>query len=387
MTANNPATDIDALLASEFPVTQHLNYLNHAAVAPWPKRTAAAVHVFADECVNEGSSHFMDWLELENALRERLAAFTGASSANDIAFLKNTSEGLSVVAHGFPWQPGDNVVISDEEFPSNRIVWESLERFGVEVRQVSLRSGKSPEDALLSSFDGKTRILAISAVQYVSGLRMDLERLGSECKKRDIAFCVDAIQALGAIKIDLQAMHIDFLAADAHKWLLGPEGIAVFYCSEKWRDRLALHQYGWHMIEHHFDFDTKVWEPAASARRFECGSNNMLGIQALSASLSLLEEIGMKEVENRVVANAESLVELIDSRDTLELITNPSPGRLAGIVTFKSKIVPTEVLHSVLTGSGVVCAMRGGGVRFSPHCYIRGEKLAAAVETAASVTK
>lgn len=386
MSSNNPKTAIDALLANEFPVTQHLNYLNHAAVAPWPKRTAEAVHAFADECVNEGSSHFTEWLELENGLRQRLAAFIGASSADDIAFLKNTSEGLSVVAHGFPWQAGDNVVISDEEFPSNRIVWESLDRLGVEVRQVNLRSGDSPEDALLSALDTRSRMIAISAVQYASGLRMGLERLGSECRKRDVAFCVDAIQAMGAIKLDVQAMHIDFLAADAHKWLLGPEGIAVFYCAEKWRNRLALHQYGWHMIEHHFDFDTKVWEPAASARRFECGSNNMLGIQALSASLALLEEIGMDEVEHRIVANTERLVEEIGNYETLELITDPSPARLAGIVTFASKAVPAEKLHKALTDNKVVCAMRGGGVRFSPHCYIREEHLIDAVKIAASVT-
>ena len=385
MSPNNAITAIDALLASEFPVTQRLNYLNHAAVAPWPKRTAEAVHAFADECVNEGSSHFAEWLELENGLRQRLAEFIGASSANDIAFLKNTSEGLSVVAHGFPWRPGDNVVISDEEFPSNRIVWESLHSLGVEVRQVSLRGGDSPEDALLSAFDSRTRVLAISAVQYASGLRMDLERLGSECNQRDVAFCVDAIQAVGAVQLDVQAMYIDFLAADAHKWLLGPEGIAVFYCSDTWRDRLALHQYGWHMIEHHFDFDTKDWEPAASARRFECGSNNMLGIQALSASLSLLEEIGMGEVERRITANVETLVKEIGRHTALELITDPSPARLAGIVTFSSNLVPAEKLHKTLTDNKIVCAMRGGGVRFSPHCYISPESLVTAVETAASI--
>ena len=146
-------------------------------------------------------------------------------------------------------------------------------------------------------------MIAISAVQYASGLRMNLERLGKACKQNNIAFCVDGIQALGAIEQDVQRMHIDFLVADAHKWLLGPEGIAVFYCSEKWRDQLQLHQYGWHMIEDHFNFDEKSWEPAKSARRFECGSNNMLGIKALSASVSLLQEIGMSEVERRILKN------------------------------------------------------------------------------------
>jgi cysteine desulfurase/selenocysteine lyase len=367
-------------------VTNSFTYLNHAAVAPWPKRTGLAVQEFAQQNVNEGSRHFMEWLELENGLRQRLKDFLNADSSEDVGFLKNTSEGLSVVAHGFPWRSGDNVVISDEEFPSNRIVWESLKRFGVEVRQVSLKNGESPEDALLSAFDEKTRILAISAVQYASGLRMDLETLGAECKNRDVAFCVDAIQALGAIRLDVQAMHIDFLAADAHKWLLGPEGIAVFYCSEKWRDRLTLHQYGWHMIADHFDFETKTWSPATSARRFECGSNNTLGIQALSASLSLLEEIGIGDVEDRILVNAKTLVEEVNRHESLELITDPSPGRLAGIVTFTGKNALPDVIHQALSEKNVVCAMRGGGVRFSPHCYTSSTGLITAIEIAASVT-
>lgn len=377
--------DIDKILAAEFPVEHELTYLNHAAIAPWPKRTAVAVNRFANECVAEGSRHFMSWLETESGLRQSVADLINAPGADNIAFLKNTSEGLSVVAHGFPWKPGDNVVISDEEFPSNRIVWQSLERYGVTVRQVSLASGKTPEDALLNAVDNRTRILSISAVQYASGLRMDLLRLGEECKKRGIALCVDAIQSLGAIAQDVQASHIDFLVADAHKWMLGPEGIAVFYCSPEWRDQLQLLQYGWHMVKHHFDFSRRDWEPATSARRFECGSNNMLGIQALTASLSLLQEIGMDEVERRVTRNAEILIDAIKESASLELVSDPSPGRVAGIVTFKHNVEPAEKVYKHLVASGVQCALRGGGIRFSPHCYALEEKLIYAVRMAAQV--
>ena len=383
---NHTLHETDALLASEFPVANSLIYLNHAAVAPWPKRTGQAVQDFAQQNVNEGSRHFMQWLELETGLRQRLKAFVGAESPDDIGFLKNTSEGLSVVAHGFPWTSGDNVVISDEEFPSNRIVWESLVPLGVEVRQIALSGDKSPEDALLSATDSRTRMIAISAVQYASGLRMDLTRLGAECKKRSLAFCVDAIQALGAIAIDVQAMHIDFLAADAHKWLLGPEGIAVFYCSPKWRDKLTLHQFGWHMVEHQHDFDTRTWQPATSARRFECGSNNMLGIHALSASLSLLEELGIATVEQRIFDNINFVIEETGKRSSLELISNPSPSRLAGIVTFRNTNASPEATHRFLSENNVACAMRGGGIRFSPHCYTSSEELVTAIDLAASLT-
>jgi cysteine desulfurase/selenocysteine lyase len=325
----------------------------------------------------------MEWLETENRLRTWVKTLLNAPGEEDIAFLKNTSEGLSVVAHGFPWQSGDNVIISDEEFPSNRIVWESLGRYGVSVKQVSLAAAETAEDALLAAIDTNTRMVAISAVQYASGLRMDLERLGKACHEHGIALCVDAIQALGAIEQDVQRMHIDFLVADAHKWLLGPEGIAVFYCSSGWRERLQLHQYGWHMIEDHFNFDTKTWEPARSARRFECGSNNMLGIKALSASVSLLRQIGMAQVEQRVVDNAQAVIAAISDYDSLELITDPSPDRIAGIVTFRHKAEPAERLHERLKNYGIVCAMRGGGIRFSAHCYNSREKITKAVAIAA----
>lgn len=375
--------DIDKLLATEFPVENNLTYLNHAAVSPWPQRTADAVSRFANECVAEGSRHFMSWLETENSLREICADFINAESAEDIAFLKNTSEGLSVVAHGFPWESGDNVVLSDEEFPSNRIVWQSLQSYGVEARQVPLHNAKSPEEALLDAVDKNTRIISISAVQYSSGLCIDLKRLGKECRKRNIALCVDAIQAVGAIEQDVQAMHIDFLVADAHKWMLGPEGIAIFYCSPNWRERLTLRQYGWHMVENHFDFTDLDWKPAASSRRFECGSNNALGIQALTASLSLLNDVGMQEVEQRILHNSNLIISAINGHRDLELITDPSPGRTAGIVTFKHNTEPAEKVFNHLVKNGIQCALRGGGIRFSPHCYALEEKLINAVHLAA----
>lgn len=379
---NNSPNALNALLEREFPVEENLIYLNHAAVAPWPRRTAEAVKSFANECTTQGSRNFNDWLEVESRLRQTVADMIHAPSADDIGFVKNTSEGLSMVACGFPWTQGDNVVISDEEFPSNRIVWQSLADKGVEVRQVSLKSNETPESALLAATDNRTRMIAISAVQYASGLRMDLETLGTACRDNNIAFCVDAIQALGAIRQDVEVMHIDFLVADAHKWMLGPEGIGVFYCSSAWRAKLKLHEFGWHMVEQHFDFSQLDWQPSASARRFECGSNNMLGIQALSASLSLLNDIGMDEVERRVVANAGTLIKAIEGHPALELLSDPSPGRIAGIVTFRHIEQKAEAVHEKLSSANVLCALRGGGVRFSPHCYANKEKLLRAVEIA-----
>jgi cysteine desulfurase/selenocysteine lyase len=376
---------LEKMIAYEFPVEGELRYLNHAAVAPLPRRSGNALQAFIDDYVRVGSLNYLQWLETERHLRDELRMLINAQSSDDIALLKNTSEGLSFVAWGFPWRQGDNVVIPDEEFPSNRIVWESLAPRGVVVRTVSLAGAADPVQALLAACDGRTRLLSVSAVQYASGRRVDLARLGEACRKRDIAFCVDAIQGLGMLDLDVQAIGADFMAADAHKWLLGPEGIALFYCRADWRDRLDLVEFGWHMVEHMGEFDRGDWEPARSARRFECGTPNTLGIYAFSASLSLLLEIGMGEIEQRVLARATYLMEAIQRRDDLECLTPDRPGSYGGIVTFRSHRYGNEALFEHLKAQRVMCAMRGGGIRFSPHFYNAVDTLDAALAETISI--
>jgi cysteine desulfurase/selenocysteine lyase len=376
----NNNDSLEKMLAYEFPVEQELRYLNHAAVAPLPRRAGNALQAFVDDYVRVGSLNYLQWLETERHLRDQLRDITHAQSADDIALLKNTSEGLSFVAYGLPWESGDNVVIADEEFPSNRIVWESLAPRGVTIRSVSLAAANDPEQALIDACDSGTRLLSVSVVQYASGRRVDLARLGEACRKKDIAFCVDAIQGLGMLDLDVQAIGADFVAADAHKWLLGPEGIALFYCRPEWRDRLTLNEFGWHMVEDMGNFDREDWQPARSARRFECGSPNTLGIYAFSASLSLLLEVGMKQVERRVLARAEHLIEAIQRRPDLVCLTPTEPGRHGGIVTFRSRRQENDALFKHLRERRVMCAMRGGGIRFSPHFYNTLETLDAAID-------
>ncbi len=359
----------------EFILDPAVIYLNHAAVAPWPRRTAAAVTAFAEENARCGSQHYLRWAETEARLRGRLARLLGAPSIDDVALLKSTSEGLSVVAYGLDWRSGDNVVSAREEFPSNRIVWESLADQGVALHRVPLSGAPDPEGALLDAVDGRTRLLSISAVQYGDGLRLDLERLGRGCRKRGVLFCVDAIQALGAVAFDAQAAQADFVAADGHKWMLGPEGLAVFYVRPELRERLRLRQYGWHMVEAVGDFDRQVWEPARSARRFECGSPNMLGIYGLEASLALIETIGIAYIEKKILENTRYLIDIIQGLHYLELLSPPDDSRRAGIVTARPRTETTEGLSAYLRGHGVQCALRGGGVRFSPHFYTPRDQL------------
>jgi len=377
--------ELNALIQSEFQLDKDIYYLNHAAVSPLPARSGLALKAFADENVHQGALEYPNWMALESCLRQRLVNLIGSPSVDDIALTKNTSEALSFVAHGFPWKNGDNVVISDEEFPSNRIVWQSLDVYGVSVRQVSLRETKDPEQTLIDACDKQTRLLSISSVQYASGLKMDLEKLGGLCKKRNIAFCVDAIQGLGIMAHHVQEMNIDFLMADGHKWMLGAEGLAVFYCSKKWRSLMRLHEFGWHMTENYHDFDATDWRPANTARCFECGSPNMLGAVVLDASLSLIEEVTVSVIAGLVKEKSEYLFDQINQSPALELITSNSEDRYAGIVVFRHKQNDSNTLYESLMKQKVVCAHRGGGIRFSPHFYTSNSVLDKAIELVHSV--
>lgn len=365
-----------------FELDNSLIHLNHAAIAPWPVVVRDAILRFTEENIHLGSSHYPAWQETEHELRQQLATLINAPSENDIALLKSTSEGLSVVAHGLEWKAGDNVVTSNEEFPSNRIVWESLKPYGVELIEVDLSSKPTPEQALISACNEQTRLLAISSVEYASGIRVNLDVLGTHCEENDILFCIDAIQSVGAIKTDVQKNKADFLMADGHKWMLGPEGVALFYCRKQHIPTLKLHQYGWHMVEHSEDFSRKDWQPANSARRFECGSPNMLGIHALHASTALILNIGMEQIEQQLLEKIQYLFSLLDQAEQLECLTSSQQGLYAGIVVFRHLTERSDPLYRHLMKNGVLCALRGGGVRFSPHFYTPKEHIEKAVKIA-----
>ena len=352
---------------AEFPQADGLCYLNHAAAAPWPKRAAEAVSAFASENLQQGAQDYPRWSRGERQLRDQLRTLLNAPHSDDIALVKNTSEALSFVAQGVGWQPGDQVIISNQEFPSNRLPWEALAGRGVEVIAVDLAS--EPEQALIDAMGPRTRLLSISSVQYGTGLRLDLQQLGTACRARGVLFCVDAIQTLGAQPFDVQQIDCDFAMADGHKWLLAPEGLGVFFCHARVRDQLQLTQHGWHMVEAIGDYDRSDWPPARSARRFEAGSPNTLAQQAMSASLSLLLEADMPWVAAQLDARICLLAERLQALPGVQVLSDMRPGRRSGIITFSVAGQDHKALHKALMDRGVVCALRGGGIRWSPHFY------------------
>lgn len=372
---DNSTTGRPRKLSDEFPILQRGHYANHAAMGPWPLSAARAVQDFAQENAELAALRYGRWLRREAQLREMLAVLVNAASADDIALLKNTTEGICTVANGLAWNRGDNVVIPRGEFPSNRLPWLALERHGVEVREVDIRVTEEPEQALLDQMDANTRLLSVSAVQWTDGLKLKLEQLGAACKTNGVFFFVDAIQQLGARRVDVQACGIDCLAADGHKWLLAPEGIAVFYCSPGARAELQLQQQGWHMVDDFLRFDRDTWPPSETAIRFEAGSPNMLGQAALHASVALLLDVGMDDVEARVVENSRLLTQRLAGSENVELVRPFDPERASGIVSFHLPGHDLAGVYQALKQAQIACAMRGKAIRLSPHFYQSGEPL------------
>lgn len=377
-------------MKSHFQLDETIIHLNHAAVAPWPVVTRDAVIDFAKENTSIGSQNYLHWMQTEKQLKQKLVQLINAQSTDEIAILKNTSEGLSLIAQGLHFTAGDNIVIPAEEFPSNKVVWQTLATQGVEIRSISIDGLEQPEQALIAAMDDRTHLLSCSSVQYARGLRLDLNIIGEACKQNKTLFCVDAIQSLGAIPFDAQSCHADFVVADGHKWMCGPEGTALFYCRKEIQKQLQLRQYGWHMLKEPFSFassptiekdnQTSQIQIADSAQRFECGSPNMMGIAALNASLGLLLEIGIEKIHSRITANVEYLLAKLQAQDDITILSPLKNDRYAGIVTFVKASVDNEKLYKQLQERNVLCASRGGGIRFSPHFYIEQQQLDTALK-------
>jgi selenocysteine lyase/cysteine desulfurase len=365
-----------------FQLDENIIHLNHAAVGPWPVVTRDTVIAFANENASIGSQHYDRWLTTEQQLKDKLARLINASSTEEIAVLKNTSEGLSVVASGLQFNAGDNIVVPAEEFPSNMVPWLSLRNKGVEVRTVVMHNTEQPEQALIDAMDDNTRLLSCSSVQYARGLRLDLQQIGQACRNNNTLFCVDAIQSLGAIEFDVEQCQADFVVADGHKWMCAAEGTALFYCRKQVQPLLQLRQYGWHMLKDAFHFRKIAGdiEIAESAQRFECGSSNMMGIAALDASLGLLLDIGIKDIQHSIIKNSNYLFDQLSARRDITILTPQKTGKYAGIVTFAKKDVDNVKLYQYLQANNVICAYRGDGIRFSPHFHTETDQINRALQ-------
>src|SRR5271165_735717 len=296
----------DELRMTEFPVARRWAYLDHAAVAPLPRRSGAVLRAWSLEQEENGVVNWPAWAAKIEAIRDCIASLLSADR-DEIALVNSTTQGIGLIAEGFPWRDGDSVVIPAEEYPSNIYPWMNLASRGVSVRLVPSRAGRIWPEDLIEAMDQTTRVLAISHVEFASGFRNDLDRLAELCRPRGVALFVDAIQGLGPLTIDVRQTPIDFLAADGHKWLLGPEGAGLLYVRRDWIERLRPLGVGWHSVVGSFNSPEVEFRLKPSAERWEGGSFNMPGLQALGASVRLLLEIGPEAVSARILERASAV--------------------------------------------------------------------------------
>jgi len=367
-----------------FPQDTSICYLNHAAVSPWPLCTADTLSAFAQENMIFGATNYLKWLDTEQTLRNRLCKLLNTLDTSEISLSKSTSEALSIIAYGIDWHEGDEIVISNHEFPSNRIVWESLAQFGVKTVVADLSSTEQPNTdpikAIENCINTKTRLVSISSVQYASGLRIDLDALSLLCKKNQILLCIDAIQSLGALPFDQNKIQADFIVADGHKWMMAAEGLALLYIKKTQQKQLKLQQFGWHMIKDKGNYGASEWQPAEDGTRFECGSPNMLGIHTLNASLGFIHDIGIETISSELNKRMNYLIGRLLEIPNLTILSPIEEQHRGGIVTFKVEQTDSNKLYVKLMKQGVICACRGGGVRFSPHFYTTQGVMDSAVE-------
>lgn len=352
------------------PVTERWAYFDHAAVAPLTLRALHALREWGDDMTAGGLVNERRWLTRIDEVRQLAARLIGAEPL-DVAFIKNTSEGIGIVAEGFPWQAGDNVVIAQEEYPANHYPWMNLRERGVELRAVPSRpDGRLWIDDIAAAFDARTRLLSLSWVEYASGFRNDLASLGQLCRNKGVAFFVDAIQGLGVLPLDVQATPIDFLAADGHKWLLGPEGAGVLWIRREWIERLRAVDIGWNSVVGARDFSTIDFRLKPHAGRYESGSLNVAGITALGGSLEFLLEIGAEHVAARVLELTDYLCRRVAERPAPTVYSSRRPGEASGIVSLAYPD-PSEAgaRLKLCRGNGLIVNKRAGRLRVSPHCY------------------
>lgn len=352
---------------TEMPAAGKWAYFDHAAVAPLSGPAGRAIAAWNEDASANGDANYPDLMRQVHETRQRSARLIGAT-AEELALVPNTSAGIGLVAEGYPWKGGDNVVLPDNEFPSNQYPWLNLRSRGVEIRRVKAEEGRVSLDALLEACDARTRIVSVSWVGYASGWRMDLDRLAEAVHGRGALLFLDAIQGLGVFPLDVRRTPIDFLAADGHKWLLGPEGAGIFYLRREHLDLLRPLGIGWNSVVHEHDFTRIELDFKGTAERYEGGTMNAAGFIGLGGSLELLLRYGQEAIGRRVLQITDlACRRLAAAGAAIESCREPE--HASGIVSVRVPGRDPDALRKQLLQRGVVVSCRAGRLRISPHAY------------------
>jgi selenocysteine lyase/cysteine desulfurase len=352
-----------------FPATQKYVYLNSAAVAPMPKVSADAVYSQLRDVSENGTINMQDWLDTKKRCRMMVAEMLKVKFEN-VAFVRNTSDGFSSVGNGLDWAEGDNIVTFAREFPANFYAWKMVrDKFNVELRTVPERDGRIDLDEFIGLIDSNTRLVSISAVQFNSGFRADLERIGQAARAVDALFAVDMIQAFGVSEFDLPNQFVDIACGASHKWLFSPEGCGIIYLSERARERIEPTLVGWISVENSWNFDDyeQNWRPNALA--WESGTNSSSLFYGLEQSLKILHELGAKKIQDYLEELTDYLCELLPSKD-YQIISSRAPGEKSQIVSLMPKNGETsQEVADYLQSKNIIISPRGVRLRVSPHIF------------------
>ena len=355
------------------PVAERFAYFDHAAVAPISGPARDAIASWAEQSAAEGAVDWASWARRLTHLRRGVAAMVSADPA-EIALVQNTTDAITLIAEGFPWQPGDNVVVPDDEFPTNFYPWMNLATRGVELRRAPTDQGRLDLDALSDTCDERTRIVAASWVSFRSGWRNDPAELADVAHRHGALLMLDAIQALGVSPLDVQSAGVDFFAADGHKWLLGPEGAGLMYVRREHLDLLRPLRLGWNSVVHDQDFDRLEMVLKESAERYEGGSLNMPGLFGLAASIEMLRRVGIEQVGRRIVEVTDLLCDRLEKIGAT-IYSDRSGEHRSGIVSFDLPGQDSQQLRRRCRQQDVIISQRGGRLRASPHVYNNAEDI------------
>ncbi len=349
-----------------FPITKTHIFFNHAAEAPKSVRQVEQVNAFLQDALY-GDLYEDKWLEHMQQVRQ-MAADLVQAAPEEIAFVHNVSTAAMLVANGLAWRTGDNIVTSCNQFPANVYPWLNLRERGVEVRTPFLPRNELAYETLFAAVDEKSRVLALSFVEYDNGFRYDLERIGRFCHERGILFFVDAVQGLGVFPVDVKSARITFLATSGHKWLLGPSGQGFLYIDQSVLPQLYVLPTSWLSMTHPFDFYNYTQPRKATAQAFEGGTSNLMGIVALGTGLSLLAEVGQLRITEKVQSLAGRLIEGLEQKGCLVDVA-AAPSHRSAIVAFRHPVMAADQLYTRLLQNNVIVSVRNGHIRVSPHFY------------------
>jgi cysteine desulfurase/selenocysteine lyase len=357
--------DLDKI-RKEFPVTDKYAYFDHAAVGPLPKKTVESVRRVTEEKY-EGDLHWESWEETAEKVRQSVANLTGARG-EEIALTFNTSEGIAIVANGLTYEKGSNIVTCDMEFPSNLYPWQALaKRQGLQLKVIRNRDGILRMEDFSEAIDARTRVVAISYVQYANGFKINLEELSKIAHENNACVVTDAVQALGQMPVDVSKLDVDFLATSGYKWLLSPISTGFLYVKHERLEELWPTIVGYRSDENSMDFGFREFQPAHTARRYEGGQLNFPGFAGMKESIALLQEIGLSTVQSNIHSLVDRMLDGLKRNTKVQIRSCLEEASRSGIINLACR-EPDSVAERLLE-RGIVISVRAGGLRISPHFY------------------